>query len=71
MIVGCYTLDLYCDVEGCTYNLRAGQLQPSQYTGVAGTECKRAARKDGWRFQDADDGQRAICPVCAKARKIR
>ena len=68
MIVGCYTLNLYCDVPGCTYNNRGRGYEPDEFTGVTGGECRKAARKAGWRLWLVEGN--ACCPECNKAGKV-
>ncbi len=48
LIVGCYTLDLYCVVDN-TFG---------QFTGRTESECIRAARRSGWRVSST----RVLCP---------
>ena len=73
MIVGCYTMDLYCDVEGCTYNNRGGLCEPDQFTGLTVSECRRKARAEGWRL-DIRTGmatpQIAVCPECGHSARL-
>jgi hypothetical protein len=64
VIVGCYTVDLYCD--GC--NLGYGHRRGSQYTGQTEAECLRQARRDGWLFT-RDRPRKAFCPTCAATRR--
>lgn len=64
MIVGCYTLDLYCDFENAEHPWNAF---PKQFCGHTLGECKRAARKDGWTFHK--DGN-ARCPKCKGNTKL-
>ncbi len=73
MIVGCYSMDLYCDTAqedrskcrvGWEYN------GPPVYTGRTESECLREARKDGWLFT-RDRPRKAYCPKCAKERRKR
>lgn len=70
MIVGCYSMDLYCDTgHNATgmASMREYQLaQRHQYTGKTEAECKREARKDGWLFRR--DG-RVFCRVCVKDKR--
>lgn len=66
MIVGCYTMDLYCDVP----DARAGTDHPPDefphvFTGQTARRCRRAAMARGWKF--LRDGVRAVCPKCARA----
>jgi hypothetical protein len=68
MIIGCYTLNLYCDTPGCQLSLEkrySGQPVP-QYTGETYGECARKARVDGWQL--SADRQVATCPACCNQR---
>jgi rubredoxin len=65
VIVGCYSLDLYCmnylaaegpdPVEG-----RCPTERADQFEGRNGRDAKAAARRKGWRFMKGD----ALCPDC-------
>lgn len=71
MIVGCYTVDLYCEnAEGvqATCSVGYGYKGPPQYVGQTEGECLRAARADGWLFT-RDRPRKAYCPKCAKERR--
>ena len=77
MIVGGYTLDLYCDVTDC----KAGDQHPGRtvptgkgwkaghasYFGETGSACRKTARRHGWKLT-MKDGQ-AACPTCMKEGK--
>lgn len=73
MIVGCYSLDLYCRFTGidnpADYRAESEELHgtrefPQNYTDEYGSVCRRNARKDGWKLlRDST----AICPKCVKA----
>jgi len=67
MIVGCYTIDLYCDTPGCQFSVeqRTGD-KVAQYTGETYQECARKARKNGWQL--SADRQVATCPACCNQR---
>lgn len=71
MIVGCYTLDLYCDGASDCRNRKAqydgseSMRPPARYIGETGSECRTQARKDGWLLNLKY--QTAICRKCAKA----
>lgn len=74
MIVGCYTLDLYCKntlTGGAKEHTCARSPyeanEPGQWTGRTYTICRAAARKDGWRF-DPNDAD-VTCPWCTRAAK--
>ena len=49
MIVGCYSMHLYCEQEQCPANgaLR-GVYTPTEFSGRTRAECTREARRDGW-----------------------
>ena len=74
MIVGGYSLDLYCVHEKLpvAYQSRAESCPPGhhwwdefphEYYGNTERECKRQARKSGWKFINGD----AVCPRCRRA----
>jgi len=66
MIVGCFTLDLYCDTEGCRHNDEGkGCQEPDSYVRRTRAECNRAARKDGWKIWKG----KVICSKCVEAKK--
>jgi hypothetical protein len=66
MIVGCYDLNLYCDEPG--HKPRPAQDgADAEYCAETGGECRRDARKAGWKLQMRNS--RAICPTCAKQMK--
>lgn len=67
MIVGCYTLDLYCDDPEHARPIGMLIGAPFQYTGRTRTGCVQEAKADGWKLQDRAD--RAICPACARRRR--
>lgn len=69
-VIGCYTVDLYCDRDGTSYGescryRRAdytGGAQ-AQYTGHTERDCLTDARSDGWKFYQS--ATIAICPACS------
>jgi len=73
MIVGCYSLDLYCD----NFDIAKNQAEdryghryndfPHQFTGFSRAECVRNARRRGWIVNIS--GNKAYCPDCAKRHK--
>lgn len=75
MIVGCYSLHLYCVYdelptwyhhehgdEPVPFGFHAYREFPAEFDGRTEAECKRQARKRGWKFRDGD----VLCPRCAK-----
>lgn len=69
MIVGCYTLDVYCEspVKICQ-----DQRSPvfrykcfGQFTGQTERECRAKAKRAGWVLRDG----RVRCPPCAKSEE--
>lgn len=72
MIVGCYTVHLYCDREGHVgYHYSSGgyavktpegykDLQ-NEFAGENERECLAQARRVGWKITR---DRRAICPFC-------
>lgn len=65
MIAGGYTLHLYCDY--CDTNQRSGSMVPDEFFAETGGECRKNARKRGWRL-DWSAGL-AKCPACVKTKK--
>ena len=64
MIVGCYSLDLYCDNRECK-SVSRFRMEPDVYTGRTFAGCSRKAKKDGWKI---DSRRRwCICPACVAA----
>lgn len=63
-VVGCYSMDLYCDGENPAHTYKEF---PHCYTAQLGSTCKKNARKAGWRF--LKDG-RAYCPKCKEVNRI-
>jgi hypothetical protein len=72
VIIGGYTLDLYCDSGASrhkngwidTGDIRRGRF-PIQFVGEFGSQCRRAARSAGWLLKR--DG-RAVCPECREEK---
>jgi hypothetical protein len=65
MIVGCYSVDLYCDYENMNHFWHSC---PPQFTGETEAECLRDARRCGWRFSRGKRPRLAKCPECVKAK---
>lgn len=72
MIVGCYSVDLYCDGrEGGidpVCRVGYGYAGPPVYTGETEGECLRQARRDGWTFT-REHPRKAYCLSCSKKRR--
>lgn len=70
MIVGGYSLHLYCDTDGCkNQNARptqdsTGAAAPGEFNGDTKNECVKAARRRGWSLSFLTG--RATCPDCPK-----
>ena len=73
MIVGCYTLDLYCENEG-TYNVWGEDGRelydeyghqhnefPHTFADEYGSKCRSEARAKGWLLGRG----KALCPKCS------
>ena len=58
---GCYVLHVYCDDPGHT--LWRDGFPEWEYTGETRAECRRQAKRDGWKYRK--DGT-TICPACAR-----
>ncbi len=74
MIVGCYTLDLYCDTPECengravhTSNSDGIASAPATFTAEHGSECRKDARRAGWRLELREG--LAWCPLCTGRKK--
>lgn len=65
MIVGGYSLDLYCDNVDTNRCVKTRAVQ-NEFFGQSRREVMAAARKVGWSFVD---NREAYCPECTKARK--
>jgi len=64
MIVGNYTLNLYCRNRGKPGH--AYQAHPVEFIAEEhGSEARRLARQDGWRLDLRTN--EATCPDCVKA----
>lgn len=69
MIVGCYTMHLYCDTGNSEPGMPGDGAGPHNYedpgqgefVGRTEADCLRQARAKGWRF---DRKRRAFCPRC-------
>lgn len=71
MIVGCYTLHLYCEAEAHDgymsdygYHVKTSgkyKTVTHEFSGRNERECLQQARKIGWRITK---DRRAFCPYC-------
>lgn len=61
MIVGCYSLHLYCDIPNDSHKHRLH----GEFTGDTSSEARQKARNEGWKFNR--DQKRVICPRCIAA----
>jgi len=71
-IIGCYSIDLYCDNPNHVY---AGKGDWGTATGESRRECIAQARRYGWIVRrDYQNGETTIgvlyaeCPECAKRK---
>lgn len=71
MIVGTYTLHLYCDsglkqpyADERHERLPGHHGEPGEFTGNTRAECLRKARKAGW-FVTGSNENTVTCPRCA------
>jgi hypothetical protein len=71
MIVGGYSLNLYCDAENhpeyhkmTLEQRRNPDLEPGEFYGETASQCRKQARKAGWRINLVE--QTVICPFCCK-----
>lgn len=73
MIVGCYSLDLYCDGgSSCPHRKRYHEGADAQFTAEHGSTCRKKARNAGWFLTTGTDGGSvAYCRDCkSAARKL-
>jgi len=73
-VVGCYSLNLYCDYpDGHSPHLYSTPWYESingkfgamgEYAGRTFAECAKEARSNGWIINERED--RAICPIHSK-----
>jgi hypothetical protein len=75
MIVGCYSLDLYCNVakydgdifgSGCD-GIHEFREFPKTYTSERREDCERAAREDGWMINN--NTGICLCPKCSGKKR--
>lgn len=67
VIIGCYTLELYCNGDSnCRYTLdkNSGPNESAIFTGETAGQARTRARKAGWKL-NIKEGI-AICPDCQR-----
>lgn len=72
MVIGGYSLNLYCDFPDETW----AHMGSAQYPGVGrrdfaaetGPEARAQAKRAGWKFERGQ--MRVICPSCIKAGRV-
>lgn len=74
MIVGGYTLHLYCDLAGCpVFDLPGSpeERDPAEFYAQTYWKCKKLAREAGWYFFNSKSGapQKVRCPECSGKKK--
>jgi hypothetical protein len=71
VIVGCYSLDLYCDGQPCAAAGPEKWRTPVLLglTAERGETCRRRARLAGWRLW-LKDGV-VLCPACVQAGRSK
>lgn len=72
MVVGGYSLDLYCDYPDESYAHR-GSAQfagagKADFAAETGPAAKAEAKRAGWKIERGE--RRAICPSCQKVGRI-
>jgi hypothetical protein len=66
-IVGCYTLDIYCDSPD--HALVGNPNEPAQFVARSAEGCRRQAQEAGWLIRKDGEGMNegtgvAVCPIC-------
>lgn len=75
MIIGCYSLELYCDkaadetsIDGSNRDgIHEYKEFPSTFTGERRQDCEREARKMGWMINN--ETGICLCPKCSGKRR--
>lgn len=69
-VVGCYTIDLYCDTGGDKFAGNCPNRSTldwwDEFTGASERDCLKQARSAGWTFKDRKT--KAFCPKCSLRR---
>lgn len=69
MIVGCYSMDLYCENRDNKVCLDDRYVSVQfQATGRTERDCLKDARAFGWKFPIKDGMRLAFCPKCKGVR---
>ncbi len=77
MVIGGYTLDLYCDFPDENIHQQWEHMGSSQYPGPGaqqfvhaenGAGARKLAKQAGWKIERG--GMRALCPWCIKRGRI-
>lgn len=66
MVVSGYTLDLYCDKEGCCGGEYKRSETVTTYYHELRSECRAKARRDGWILRQDNT---CVCPKCSGKKK--
>lgn len=64
MIVGGYSLHLYCDSERECKAIRESWMTPTfgEFEGTNEADCNRQAKRRGWKIRNG----KCFCPLCSK-----
>lgn len=72
MVIGGYSLDLYCDFPDEAYKHRGSADFPgagcANFAAETGPLAKKLAKRAGWKIERGE--RRAICPSCQKAGRV-
>lgn len=67
MIVGGYSLHLYCDSGPKCYTWQAtGQVRFGDFPGHNERDSRKQAREAGWTFKRVDGEEKCYCKRCSK-----
>jgi hypothetical protein len=72
MIMGCYSLHLYCDNYSQSSVGRGEHAFlefPHEFTAELGSTCRKEAKEMGWTFNRQKDI--AVCPKCNKRKALK
>ncbi len=72
MVIGGYSLDLYCDFPDEAYKHRGSPGYPGDGVGdfaaESGPVARSLARRAGWKIERG--GRRALCPMCQRLGRV-